>query len=105
MATQLTQEEYNALEDNLGAFGEIIRYSGRAMYGAECLGIATDNEARTLFNLGIALAQDDSKEAKRLINIMHHAQCQCDSLGRDSAIVYFSSIKLPNGVLSDEEEA
>jgi hypothetical protein len=104
MTTQLTQDEYDVLEDNLGAFGEIMRYSGRAMYGAECLGIATDNEARALFNLGIALAQDDSAEARRLINIMHHGQWRSDSLGRDSAIVYFSSIKLPDGVLSDEDE-
>ena len=104
MTTQLTQEEYETLDECLGSFGEIMRYSGRAMYGAECLGIATDNEARALFNLGIALAQDDSAEARHLMNIMHHGQWRSDSLGRDNAIVYFSSIKLPDGILSDEDE-
>jgi len=102
--TQLTAEEYSALEDNLGAFGEIQRYSGRAMFGAGCLGIATDNEAKALFNLGIALAQDDSEEARKLIQILHHGQWRSDSLGRDSAIVYFPSIKLPDGILSEEDE-
>ena len=101
---KLTQEEYETLDECLGSFGEITRYSGRAMYGAECLGIIADNETRALFNLGIALMDDIASEAKSLIEIMTRAEFRTDNMGRNSAVVYFPSIQLPDGVLGDDED-
>jgi len=102
--TQLTQEEYETLDDCLGSFGEIARYSGRAMYGGECLGIIADNEERALFNLGIALMDDVTPETKSLVKILTRAEFRSDNMGRDSAVVYFPSIQLPDGVLAEDDE-
>jgi hypothetical protein len=74
------------------------------MYGAQCLGIIADNETRALFNLGIALMDDTTSEAKSLVAILTRAEFRDDSMGRDSAVVYFPSIQLPDGVLEDDED-
>ena len=101
---KLTQEEYETLDECLGSFGEITRYSGRAMYGAKCLGIIADNETRALFNLGIALSEHNSTEANTLVAILTRAEFRADNMGRNSAVVYFPSIQLPDGVLEDDED-
>jgi hypothetical protein len=74
------------------------------MYGRECLGIIADNEERALFNLGIALMGDVAPEAKSLVEIMTRTEFRSDNMGRDSAIVYFPSIQLPDGVLAEDDE-
>ena len=99
---KLTQEEYETLEECVS--DELTRYSGRAMYGVQCLGIISDDSEKTLFLLGIALAEHESKEANVLIEILTKTKFCADSMGRDSTVTYFPSIELPDGVLNEDYE-
>jgi hypothetical protein len=76
------------LESALETTWEVRSYSGRAMFGKECLGVVLDSE-RDQVRLGAMLQQefgDDDTEA--LIRDLH-----IDSLGLD-LIAYFPSVQL-----------
>jgi hypothetical protein len=101
---KLTQEEYETLQECLEVDAEIRRYSGQAMYGEECLAIVSEDEAKTFLLLGIMLSEHDSAEANTLAEMLIRAEFRGDSMGRDSAVVYFPSIQLPDGVLAEDDE-
>jgi len=73
-----------------------LNYSGRAMYGRNCIGFVIDeyvNSHSFMFLLGVFLSEQDSE----LVNYMD--SCSIDSMGLGT-IVYFSSIEfeIENGV-------
>lgn len=75
--------------DDMGV--EYRSYSGRAMYGEECLGIDCDrNEAASIpAKLVLELMAADEREAAETVAM---AQIRTDSMGMGQ-IVYFQDIK------------
>ncbi len=78
-------------------------YSGRGMYGAQCLGVVTDDPLIFMFELGEMSYEIKSEESDDEYNSEHHELVQLlndcssnicqDSMGL-SSIVYFPNIKL-----------
>lgn len=66
-------------------------YSGRGMYGAECVGFVV-NEDVLLATVAEMVAEiEDEDERQELARLFRRAKT--DSMGRDSVIVYFPSVK------------
>ena len=82
-----SQEEFTLICDAIRNAGlEPRDYSGRGMYGKECLGFTTDNEIADCVNIALTLAPGDVIDAAALFN-----NSRTDSMGR-STIVYFPSV-------------
>lgn len=105
MAYQLTDWDLEQITDTLDMYeaGTVMRYSGRAMYGEQCLGIVTEDVASTFLILGSALA-DLGKDGNALTRALLYEVRQ-DSMGRDSAVVYFPSITMPEGYVEEDEDS
>jgi hypothetical protein len=69
---------------------EARSYSGRGMYGKECVGVTCDNQADLLFDMMDHASRTQIKQLKG---------CMTDSMGR-SIIVYWPNIEWSE----DEEE-
>lgn len=85
------------LQDIINAAGyEWRTYSGRAEYGAECIGFTVeDNDLLGAIGelMMEAITNDDSLEtAEAMLKLLHRANT--DSMGRSSTIVYFPSVKV-----------
>lgn len=104
-----TLQRFLTLLVNVYTTGEVKPrlYSGRGMYGSNCLGIVTDNHLILMFELGEMSYEIKSEDADYEYNSDNHELiklltncssniCQ-DSMGR-SSIVYF-----PNVVLTHAE--
>lgn len=79
---------------------EVRSYSGRGMYGKECIGFVVPNgmsAAQFAFNLAIELCADDEFGSEAIEEFHNREWCQ-DSLGLDT-IVY-----VPGVVWSADEE-
>lgn len=103
---KLTQEEYETLDECLPVGAEIGRFGIRE----ECLAIVTwkdetvEDEKKTFFLLGIALAEHNSIEANNLIEALTNAEMGSAHIAKSSKQTYFTSILLPDGVLKKDEE-
>lgn len=64
-------------------------YSGRGMFGGECVGFTTDNEIYDCVQLALALQSDGFEETD---NLQLFQNLATDSMGR-SVIVYFPRVK------------
>ena len=96
MSHTLTQQQVDTLEQAGSRTGvEIRAYSGRSMYGEQCLGIVL--EARQIFGFAITLQKLDPTLAELLAD----SRARWDSMGRDSEIVYWESIKVTGTDLDD----
>jgi hypothetical protein len=104
MSYQLSNWEVDTIRDNLSIneTGTIMSYSGRAMYGAECLGIVTDNVARMSMLLASALAVIGGR-AYDLITELTDTEIRTDSMARD-IVVYFPNITLPDDFVDEDDE-
>ena len=96
MTTTLTPDQIediqNLVSDIDGA--ELRSYSGRSMYGKQCLGI--DMESMT-DAFRFALSVEDSDLIYKL------SQPVFDNMGR-GIIVYFPNVEAPEGIDNDEDD-
>lgn len=104
MSYQLSKWEVDTIRDNLdiNETGRIMSYSGRAMYGDECLGIVTDNVARMSMLLASALAVIGGR-AYDLITELTDTEIRTDSMARD-IVVYFPNITFPDDFVDEDDE-
>ena len=105
MSYQLTDWDLEQITDTLDMYeaGSVMEYSGRAMYGAQCLGIVTEDVASAFMILGSALADlgnDGNALTRKLLR-----EVRQDSMGRDSTVVYFPSITMPEGYVEEDEDS
>jgi len=103
MNVEVTQEFAEELFSEAAQhFGEIrldvrLGYSGREMYGGNCLGVVTNKVVGLMVAVGLVLGdqwQDGGHQVNdidRLIDAMMHART--DSMGLDT-IVYWPNIKV-----------
>ena len=103
MTYTLTNWDVETLKDNLdmNETGKIISYSGRFMYGKECLAIVTDNVAKAFLMLGSGLAYGGGRSSDLLEQLSEH-WVRTDSMAFDT-VVYFPDIALPDDFTEDEE--
>jgi hypothetical protein len=97
MTTQLTitPDQLDELRDAVSDVDGTLRpYSGRAMYGQECLGIDLDSEADA-FRIALAIQSSDLADAL--------SRPRYDSMGL-GIIVYFPNVAVPEGVTDDDDE-
>lgn len=100
MSYQLTNEDLEQIQETLDTYyaGTVIRYSGRAMYGDTCLGIVTDNVAKTCLKLGALHGDSDTDLSVQLLR-----QVRTDFYGQGE-VVYFPYVILPAGFVTEEDE-
>ena len=72
-------------------------YSGRGMYGRQCLSITTDRDS---FSILAKIMRDceDVEEASALL-----AKAKTDSMGRGT-VIYWPSIEIPQGVTIGDDD-
>lgn len=89
---KLDQDQFETIVDAFQEAGfETRSYSGRCMYGAQCLGVDCDNPVRAVLKAVSALAENnEGSELCDLIALLEDART--DSMGRGS-ILYFPSIE------------
>lgn len=105
MSYQLTDWDLEQITDTLDRHqaGSVMEYSGRAMYGKQCLGIVTDDEASAFLSLGSALTESGSA-GRNLVSVLLRYKACHDSMGRDEIVVYFPSITMPAGYVEEDED-
>lgn len=83
------------LWDACDEFGDgARRYSGRGMYGRECIGFTTGDPINDAMKLALALHEIDED--------VDMPRAATDSMGRDT-IVYFPGIAPPDGAVESED--
>lgn len=94
-ATVLTEDQYYELEQQCYALdGDsdlYPHYSGRGMYGEECLGIRCHDPEQLMYRLGFKLS------GTNLGVILADQHPSTDDMGL-MRIVYFEQLKAPEGV-------
>lgn len=107
MKITLTDEQVEMLRESLeeaSPLASLMRYSGRAMYGAECLAIDTDYPESTVMGLVYDLmadATEASAELARLLAVKHDVHH--DSMGMGT-VVYWPTIALPESFVEDDDD-
>lgn len=103
MGYQLTASDLELIteimEDN--TLGTVMQYSGRGMYGDQCLGIVTEDVASTFLLLGLELA---GASHRSLGLELSNWSVQTDSMGRSAIVVYYPSVTMPAGYVAEEDE-
>ena len=95
MTTTLTTEQTELLEQHLDDLGAEMRpYSGRGMFGKECLGIDLDDLADA-FRLALLISDDDLAAALMFPHF--------DSMGK-GIILYFPDVEVPEGVTDEDDD-
>lgn len=95
MNITLTTEQTELLEQHLDDLGAEMRsYSGRGMYGKECLGIDLDDMADA-FRLALLVSDDDLAVALM--------SPKFDDMGK-GIIVYFPNVAVPEGVTDEDDD-
>jgi len=93
--TTLNSQQLEALEEHVSDVGgEMCSYSGRAMYGEECLGIELDDTADA-FRLALLISDDNLAVALR--------SPKFDDMGK-GIIVYFPDVEVPEGVTDEDDD-
>lgn len=102
MTYQLSNWELETIKDNLDVneTGTIISYSGRFMYGKECLGIVTDDVPKAFLLLGSSLALQGGR-AHTLLGELSDTWIRRDSMAHDT-VVYFPNITLPDDFVEED---
>jgi len=90
-----TQDQFDAIVNAFEDAGyETRHYSGRSMYGQECLGIVCPNPLQALMTV-LSHFADRAEEADDVCQFIDQlGEPQADSMGLDS-ILYFPSCTLP----------
>lgn len=82
---------------------ETRSYSGRGMYGKECLGVCTENVNVIAFIYDIMETSFDQDRADLEEDIMQIREAKTDSMGK-GMIVYFPNVPYNKDEDEDEEE-
>ena len=100
MAT-LTQEQVNTLREVCYSFdgARPMSYSGRAMFGAQCLGIVLEG-TEDIFGFALSLRDDDEE----LADILATQPSRVDGMGRERIVLYWEGVKTDGTDLSDDDE-
>lgn len=105
-----TKVDIKTLIEELDDCGFKVRsYSGRGMYGQECLGITCDNPVETLVSImelvyELSVYNDGDNEPQFLDYTSLFMSGRTDSMGL-SSIIYFPNIKWPEGLeLTNRDE-
>lgn len=98
--TTLTSEQLDTLTDLAEQHdGEVRSYSGRGMYGEQCLGITIDGD---LIGFAMWLAACLTEEGHFDLAESLAAQACTDSLGRGS-ILYFPRTASPDEIAEEDD--
>jgi len=94
---KLTEEQLWELKDAVGYFdnAEIDSYSGRGMYGRQCLGITFDSMSDA-FRFALTVGGDNDLS-------LALSSPRFDSMGL-GIVVYWPSVEAPEGLDEDEED-
>jgi hypothetical protein len=100
MTYQLTVDDLELITEILEQHdvGTVMQYSGRAMYGEQCLGIVTEDEASAFLILGLELADANAQS----LAVILLRSVRTDSMGR-AVVVYFPKVSMPEGYSADGE--
>ena len=91
----LTDDQLEELEGHVSDVdGKMYSYSGRAMYGRNCLGIELEDMADA-FRLALLIDNDDLAVA------LSHVKFDSMGLG---IIAYFPDVEAPEGLDDDDDE-
>lgn len=103
MATKLDRESYDRIIRCIeAADGEPRSYSGRCMYGAECVGVECDPlEFLAALPLAVLDECEDADEAREVLEAL--TSPRGDSMGR-SGILYWPSLVWQGDDEEDEED-
>lgn len=105
MSATLTNEDVALIKSvlyNNDLDVDVIAYSGRCMYGEQCIGIVTDNVADTMFVLGVALSSIGGG-AHNLLEKLTDEEIRTDSMGRRE-VVYFQNVTPPDSLVDLDDE-
>jgi hypothetical protein len=96
MTTTLTTEQIETIQDLASEIdgAELRSYSGRGMYGKQCLGIDMDSMADA-FRFALMIEDED-------LTVALSNPC-FDSMGL-GIIVYFPNVEAPEGIDDDEDD-
>jgi hypothetical protein len=96
MTTTLTTEHIDTIQDLISDIdgAELRSYSGRGMYGKQCLGIDMDSMADA-FRFALMVEDED-------LTVALSNPC-FDSMGL-GIIVYFPNVEAPEGIDDDEDD-
>lgn len=94
MLTTITPDQLDELQNAVtDVDGSLCSYSGRAMYGKQCLGIELDS-TEDAFRLALSIESGD------LAYLLSHPKFDSMGLG---IIVYFPNVEAPEGLDDDDE--
>lgn len=102
LSSKALHEAITALSDN-GYDLQISlprKYSGRGMYGKQCIGVVTDQPLKLMALITAQMAEIDLLD--EFLNII--GSVAQDSMGYDT-VVYFKRVEWPEGVEETEEES
>jgi hypothetical protein len=96
MTTTLTTEHIDTIQDLISDIdgAELRSYSGRGMYGKQCLGIDMDSMADA-FRFALMVEDED-------LTVALSNPC-FDSMGL-GIIVYFPNVEAPEGIDDEEDD-
>ena len=105
MLYQLTDWDVETIQDILdyNDLGTLRGYSGRAMYGKECLGIVSGDVGKACFLLGVSIARIGGR-GDDLLEALQNSSIRQDSMGRDNDVVYFVGVSLPESFKDADED-
>lgn len=93
MTYRLDAETLADIRSALGQLGEAGPYSGRTMYGEECLAITTDDVARAFAWLGMGgghhFTAASGRKFRELLDLMMESDIRYDASGKYNTVVYF----------------
>jgi hypothetical protein len=93
--TTITPDQLDELQNAVADVdGSLCSYSGRAMYGRQCLGIELSS-MEDAFRLALSIESGD------LAYLLSHPRFDSMGLG---IICYFPSVEAPEGIDDDEDE-
>lgn len=93
---ELTREVFNLVVDVADEVGMTTQtYSGRAMYGKQCLGVVGSLSEFVRFTLALveAASLDDAEPLAEVIEAMREGRTSSDSMGLDT-IFYWPSMQV-----------
>lgn len=96
----ITSQEWIDLLDN--AELDAQPYSGRGMFGAECVSVVVDSIVEAITDIAEAIADIDEGERRDHWRTMRRTSQ--DTMGRDKMVLYWPSMKWPTAAEADAEE-
>lgn len=77
------------------------RYSGRSMYGAECVSVTCEDEINLILDLITASAGEGESAILDVVDTLHGAKT--DSMGR-SVVVYWPKLPWPADIEDEDDD-